>query len=328
MAMSNYPGGFKDGIVIRGLPLSVLHPGKVFWVSNATAAQLPGHKAASDGNQGTFDAPFATIDYAIGRCTASRGDVIMVKPGYTQTITLATEILLDVAGVAIVGLGTGSLRPTITYGTADTANIPITAANVSLYNLLFVANFADVASVFTATTTSTPTDFTVENCEFRDTSSSLNFLTVVTGNATANSMDGLYFSKNRISSLATTAATTAIKILEAASRIRVTGNYGVWAALSNTPALLDLSTFNMLALEVDNNIVFRPSTDTATGGILLEGTGAAMTGMVHHNHCKTLDVAGMLIMTLTSALGFHENYLSGTADVSGLLIPAVDSDAS
>jgi hypothetical protein len=328
MAMSNYPGGFKDGIVIRGMPLSVLHPGKVFWVSNASAAQLPGHKGASDGNQGTFDAPFATIDYAVGRCTAGRGDVIMVKPGYTQTITLATEILLDVAGVAIVGLGTGSLRPTITFETNATANIPVTAANVSVYNLLFVANFADTASVFTATGTATPTDFTVENCEFRDTSSSLNFLHAVTGNATANSMDGLYFSKNRILSLGTTALTTAIRILEAASRIRVTGNYGVWAVLNNTPALLSTSTFNMLSLEVDNNIVFRPNTDTSTGGILLEGTGAAMTGMVHHNHCKTLDVAGMLIMTLTSALGFHENYLSGTADKSGLLIPAADDDGS
>jgi hypothetical protein len=84
----------------------------------------------------------------------------------------------------------------------------------------------------------------------------------------------------------------------------------------------------MLSLEVDYNIVFRPNTDTSTGGILLEGTGAAMTGMVHHNHCKTLDVAGMLVMTLTSALGFHENYLSGTADKSGLLIPAADDDGS
>jgi hypothetical protein len=328
MAMSNYPGGFKDGIVIRGMPLSVLHPGKVFWVSNASAAQLPGHKGASDGNQGTFDAPFATIDYAVGRCTAGRGDVIMVKPGYTQTITLATEILLDVAGVAIVGLGTGSLRPTITFETNATANIPVTAANVSVYNMLFVANIADAASVFTATGTATPTDFTVENCEFRDTSSSLNFLAVVTGNATANSMDGLYFGYNRISSLGTTAATTAISILQAANRVRVTHNYGVWAVLNNTPTLMSTSTFNLLSLEVDYNTVFRPNTDTSTGGILLEGTGAAMTGMVHHNHCKTLDAAGMLIMTLTSALGFHENYLSGTADKSGLLIPAADDDGS
>ena len=328
MGMSNYPNGFKNGISIRGVPLVQTHPGKVFWVDNTTTSLLVGVKGGSNGNDGTFNAPFSTIDYAIGQCRANKGDVIFVKPGYTQTITLATEIVADVAGIAIVGLGSGANRPTITFGTNATANIPITAANMSVQNILFVANVAAVVSVFTATGTATPTDFVVDNCEFRDTSASLNFISVVTGNATANSMNGLWFGNNRILSLGTTAATTAITILEAASRIRVTNNFGVWAVLNNTPTLMSTSTFNLLSLEVDNNVVFRPNTDTATGGILLEGTGAAYTGMVHHNHCKTLDVAGMLIMTLTSALGFHENYLSGTADASGLLIPAADSDAA
>jgi hypothetical protein len=73
-----------------------------------------------------------------------------------------------VAGVAIIGLGAGSLRPTLTFTTATTANIPVTAANMSIQNFLFVANFADIASFFTATGTNTPTDFNVEGCEFKD----------------------------------------------------------------------------------------------------------------------------------------------------------------
>src|SRR3990167_1108699 len=109
--MSNYPGGFANGVLIRGMPILQSHPGRVFWVSNATAAEMAGQRAASNGNDGSFNAPFSTLDYAIGRCTASRGDIIFVKPGYTQTITLATEIVMDVAGIAIVGLGRGSLRP-------------------------------------------------------------------------------------------------------------------------------------------------------------------------------------------------------------------------
>ena len=325
MAMSNYPGGFADGVMIRGMPITQTHPGKVFWVLRAAGAATQGHRAGSNGNDGSFTAPFATLDYAIGRCTASRGDIIMIKPGHTETISTSTAMAWDVSGVAIIGLGVGSLRPTFTLDTANTATITVSVANVSVQNCIFIANFADIATCFTVTTAA---DFAVEYCEFRDTSASLNFINIVDTNATANAANGLYFCNNRILGLGTTAATTAIDIDAGQSRITVNDNYVVMAVLNNTPALLDLATFNMLSLEVARNIVFRPNTDTATGGILLEGTGEAMTGMVYGNHCKTLDVAGMLIMTLTSALGFHENYLSGTADVSGILIPAADSDAS
>lgn len=325
MAMSNYSGGFKDGVLIRGMPLVQTHPGKVFWVGNAAAAKLPEHKTASDGNQGTFNDPFATLDYAIGRCTASRGDVIMIKPGHAENVASAGAITFDVAGVAIVGLGVGSLRPTFTFTTATTADIAVSAANVSVQNCIFASNFENVADCFDVVSAA---EFTVEYCEFRDLGAALSFTNIIDTDAVANGCDGLYFCNNRVISLDTTAATTVINIDEGQSRVTANDNFLVMAAVNNTPALLDLGAFNILSLEVARNIVFRPNTDTATGGILLEGTGAAMTGMVHHNHCKTLDVAGMLIMTLTSALGFHENYLSGTADVSGLLIPAADSDAS
>jgi hypothetical protein len=185
MAGSNFPNGFASGVTIRGLPLQQLYPGEIFWVNNSSVLAKDG-VGGSNGNDGTYRRPFSTIDYAVGQCTAGRGDIIMVMPGYTQTITLATEIVLDVAGIAIIGLGTGSLRPTITFGTNNTANIPITAANVSISNILFESAFLNVASAFTATGTSTPTDFTVENCEFRDTGAALGFKACVTGNATAS----------------------------------------------------------------------------------------------------------------------------------------------
>ena len=325
MAMSNFPGGFTDGITIRGMPITMTHPGKVFWVSNAAAAMLPNQQTGSNGNNGTFNSPFATLDYAIGQCTASRGDIIMVKPGHAETISTATAMAWDVAGVAIIGVGVGGLRPTFTLDTANTATITVSVANVSVKNVIFVANFLDIAALFTVTTA---TDFTVEYNEFRDTSATLNFINVIDTNATDNAADGLYFCNNRVLSSSTTAATTAIEIDAAISRMTVNDNFYVGAILNNTPALIEAATFNMTNLEVARNIVYRPNTDTATGGILLEGSTTASTGMVYGNHCKTVDVAGMLIMTTGSVLGFHENYLSGTADTSGIIIPAADSDAS
>lgn len=324
MPISNYPKGFSAGITIRGLPLLQTHPGHVFWVSNATTL-LEGQRGGSNGNKGTFDSPFATIDYAVGQCTASRGDIIMVKPGHAETITTAAGLILDVAGVAIIGMGSGSLRPTLTFSTNATANIPITAANVSMQNFLFVANKADVASVFTATSTNTPKDFALENCEFRDTSSVLNFLSIVTGNATANSMDGLLFSRNRISSLGTTAATTAIKILSDTDRVTITDNYGNWAVLNDTAAMLAASTKQITNLDFGRNVLQRPNT-SSTGGSFISGSGNAWVGHCYDNYMYQVDnTAGIWIATgHGSALGFTNNYspITGAVDKSALINPA------
>lgn len=319
---SNFPNGFTSGLTIRGLPVTVAHPGKVFFVNNSSVL-AEGGIGGSDGNDGSYKKPFRTIDYAIGRCTAGRGDLILVMPGHAETVTTAADIVMDVAGIAIVGLGIGTARPTITFGTNTTANIPITAANMSVKNILFVANRADVASVFTATSTNTPKSFTVEDCEFRDTSAILNFLTIITGNATANSMDGLYFRNNEINSLGTTAATTAIKLLEATARVRILDNVGVWAALNDTAAMLAGSTFNHLSFQFGRNVLNRPST-SSTGGSFISGSGTAWTGTCFDNRMWQLDNSAGIWIPTGTGLGFLENYspITAAADKSGLINPA------
>jgi len=320
--INNFPGGFAAGLTIRGMPLSVTHPGKVWWVSNSTV--LSDRQAGgSNGNPGTFDKPFATLQKAIDSCTASRGDIIMVKPGHAETVTLTTDVVFNKAGVAIVGLGVGSLRPTLTFSTNATANIPITAANVSIQNFLFKANKADVASVFTATSTNTPTDFTVNNCEFRDGSSILNFVAIFTGNATANSCDGLTFTNNRISSLGTTAATTAIKLSSATDRVKICNNYGNWAAVNDTPAMLAGGANNLTNFEFGGNVLYRPNT-SSTGGSFIASSSTACTGHCYDNYLYQLDASAGIWIPTGTKLGFSQNFspITGAADKSGLINPA------
>ncbi len=316
---SNFPSGFLNGITLRGVPIQQSQPGEVFWVNNSTVL-AKGGVGGSDGNSGTYQKPFSTIQKGIDSCTANRGDIVMVMPGYTQTITLATEITADKAGCAVVGLGSGSLRPTITFGD-DVANIPLTAANMSFSNILHVANFADVASYYTVTGTATPTDLLLENCEFRDTTSSLNALKVVTDNATVNALDGFNFLGNKVHSLGTTAATTAISILAAADHMTWADNQLVYAAISDTPALATLSTFICLDFAVKGNRVFRPNT-SSTGGTLMSGTGNS-TGLVSDNYVWHLDATTGLMVELSTELGFFENYcpITSAADKSGLINP-------
>ena len=322
MPYSNFPGGFANGVTIRGIPLSVTNPGKVFWVYNGTALQS-GQRGGSDGNKGTYDSPFSTIDYAVGQCVANRGDIIFVKPGHAETVDSATDIVLDVAGIAIIGLGRGANRPTLTFSVATTANIPVTAANILVHNILHKANFADIVSAYTATGTSTPTDFTVDSCEFRDGSSVLNFLKTVTGNATANSMDGFTYTNNKVRGLSTTAASQAVIIAAATDRTTYQDNFVVYPVLNDTAALVDFGANNQLNLDMGRNKVFRPSTST-TGGSLFSGGSTGSTGYVYDNYSWHLDNSSGLLAPTGTKLGFQNNYsmITGAADKSGLINPA------
>jgi hypothetical protein len=76
----------------------------------------------------------ATIDAAINRCVGSQGDVILVQPGHSETLT--AQISLDVIGVSIIGIGEGTLRPYLTInGVID--GIDIGAANCRVENIGF-----------------------------------------------------------------------------------------------------------------------------------------------------------------------------------------------
>lgn len=321
MPMSNY-AGFASGISVRGVPLIQTHPGEVFWVSNASTL-MTGQKAGSDGNKGTFNAPFATIDYAVGRCTADRGDIIFVKPGHAETISSATALVLDVAGIAVIGLGTGSNRPTLTFSTATTANIPVTAANITVHNILHKANFADIVSAYTATGTATPKNFVIDSCEFRDTSSILNFIKTFTGNATANSVDGFTYTNNKVFGLATTAATQAVIFAAANDRATFLDNFIVYPVLNDTATLVDFGANNQTNLNMGRNRVFRPSTST-TGGSLFSGGSTGSTGYVYDNYSWHLDNSTGLLAPTGTKLGFQNNYcmITAVADKSGLINPA------
>ena len=321
MPTSNYPSGFATGLTVRGLPILQAQPGRVFWVGNGTTL-LPGTTAGADGNPGTYQRPLATIDAALDKCTANCGDIVMVKPTHAEAISDATTLLLNKAGVAVVGLGSGSNRPTLTFDAATTANLPLSAANMSIQNFLFVANFADIASLITASGTSTPTDFSLEHCEFKDTSAILNALTIVTGNATANSLSGFSFLYNRVSSLGTTAATTAIVLAAAADRMKILGNFGVSAVVDDTPAILQGGAHNMTNLEIAYNNWFRPNT-SSTGGSFVGSSSTACTGIAHHNNFWQLDASAGIWIATGTKLGFFENYspITGAADKSGLINP-------
>ncbi|MHC4121799.1 MAG: hypothetical protein ACYSWO_30370, partial [Planctomycetota bacterium] len=100
-------------------------------------------------------------------------------PGHEEDIDAAAGIALDVAGVAIIGLGSAALRPKITF--SDTAStMTVTAANCSLSNIWFDAQ---VAQCVTGLSLSAAADgFTMENCLSTENANdgTHNFIDVIT----------------------------------------------------------------------------------------------------------------------------------------------------
>ena len=104
MAGSNFPNGFMGGVTIRGVPIQQLYPGQVFWVNNSSVLGVNQH-AGSDQQSGIYTHPVATVDTAISRCTASRGDIIVIMPGHNEGSSTANAEVFDLnkAGIAVIG---------------------------------------------------------------------------------------------------------------------------------------------------------------------------------------------------------------------------------
>jgi hypothetical protein len=319
---SNYPGGFNN-VTIRGVPITQSHPGQVYWVSNATPT-LPGQVGGSDGNPGTFNAPFGTLEYAISSCTANRGDIIFIKPGHAETISSATALAFDVAGVAIVGLGAGTKRPTFTLGTAATTTIAVSADNISILNCRFIGNFLSITSAFTVAAAAY---FTIDNCSFTDTSAILGFLSVVKTTVSTNS-DFLQVSNCFIKSDATTKSVAPIVVLNTMTGLTLANNVVVQTvAQNNVSQFLSHAALVMTAALITDNKVYSVNTDSATGAFLVTTSATTGSGIIQNNVVRGLDVAGALMITAAAVqYGLFNNLYIGDVGFSGFVLPAIGTD--
>jgi len=152
MTISHYPHGFTNGLAVRDIPIDLRLNGlsNVFWVDSVNG---------SNGNAGTFNKPWATIAYAVSRCTANQGDKIYVAAGHTETIIAAGTLTIDKAGITIVFLGEGTNKATINYTTAVTASVIISAANVTLIGARFLSGIDALTG---------PISITGANCTIMD----------------------------------------------------------------------------------------------------------------------------------------------------------------
>lgn len=277
--------------------------GKTFYVM-ATSNTLYDDFAAAKP-KGTV---FSTLATALAACVASRGDRVLVTPGYTETVTAA--LTMSKIGVSLIGLGGRGRRPVITpNGAIDCINI--TAAGCTVENLVFAAPLTDaqtsdinVAAAFA----------TIRNTYHLGSVATENKTDIIT---VASGGDDLLV--EGVHAYNTVVDCVSFLSLEAAVARPVIRNCNVQGTFS-TAVLMDEATAT-LAL-VENNLF--KNTKAATAVVTF--TTGNTTGAFRFNHISGRHTTLASNVVTGTGMDFFENRVTEEAQVNGAIIPAADTD--
>jgi len=217
---------------------------------------------------------FATVDQALNACIHDRGDVVRLRPGYTENIS-ASGWLNCKRGVRIEGMGTGTLRPTLTWNVAGSTLTGL-AANMQLDNLnLFLCPGAGTVSVTTAIVI-TAAGVIISNCQVRMSFSATSLAT--TGITWGTGADDCLFINNEVWGIIAGTPTNALIISAAILRWKCINNK-MGVALSATT--VGVISFTAAALDV---LISYNSIDQllANSTVALNGF-AGVGGVVEYN---------------------------------------------
>lgn len=310
--MSNYPGGFAQGVSILGAPLTNSFYGDVFWVDSVHG---------SNGNKGTRDRPWATVAYAMTRVQASNGDIIMAAPGHAETLTAAAGIACATAGVTVIGMGIGQQRPTFSLGTVTTTTITVTAANVTWANCRFVSTFADVVTCFNVTAAG----FAALGCFFGDSAIDLNMLSAVKCTSTTDgNANGLRLIGNHF--MSQDAATLGFVIISAdVLGCIIEENVIVSEGTGLATIFTTLTGKDIRMCSVQRNQL----SSKATAGNLAYSNDTASpnnSGIIANNMIGHADVTGAHVLGVVGGCRMFNNLSVSTDALSGFILPAIDVD--
>lgn len=233
---------------------------------------------------------YPTIKLALAGCLANRGDAILVMPGHTEAIGDATSLAINVAGVSIIGLGSGNLRPVITLGTGITANIPITGANTQLCNMIIDGTGFDT---ITSMITVTAPGVRIRNNKIITANATNQAAIVLTTSALAVDfmLDG-----NVIVGTTDAGTTNALQLV-GGDNMQITNNTIIGAYTTSLGPINQITTAGVNMLIANNTLV--NSTASSTKAIVLV---AGSTGVIRDNRIAILSgtaavtAAGMFVI--------------------------------
>lgn len=297
--VTNYPNGVSSyGVTVLGGNSIPTTNGKYWFVSSVT-----GSSSADGRSMGT---PKATIAQAIAAATASNGDIIICLQGHAEAIGSAAAIALSKAGITIIGLGAGANRPTLTWGTATTATMTVTAANVVLSNfVLDMTGFDAVASGIVVSAA----NFQLSGCKVILATASAQ---ATLGILTTAAADGMKILGNQFLGSADAGCAAAIRIVGGNEHV-IDGNY-CHGNFTTTLGFIDNVTTATLRTQVSNNYIFNGTASSAVAMTFV----ATSTGMIFNNRMQVLTGTAPIVGAAMSWVG--GNYYAATIATAGTLI--------
>lgn len=202
-------------------------PGNEFFVDSNTGA---------DTNSGTsWEAAMATIDAAVGKCSANGANIIFVHPDHAENLAADSAIDIDVADVLVYGIRYGRHMPTLT-ATAIAGDCKLAADNVTIANLRFLGG----VDATTGCVEVSGADCAILNCEFRDSVGQATDAIITTNAAERLLIDGY-----KHIGAAAAGANSAIALIGAIDSVEIrnfelVGNFAVGAIDLRTVALTNL----------------------------------------------------------------------------------------
>lgn len=302
--------------------------GSIFWVdSNSTTG------ANSAGYGQNPDAPFLTLSYALSSdvCTASKGDIIYLMPAHTEACIAAGTITADIAGVKIIGLGDGNLRPSITFTSSANASFLVSAANVTIENLIFDMTGVDSLN---NPLNITAAGCTVRKCEFEhgDNGGQADHAIQTDANANDLIVEDCYFFGSSDSG-----TDCAIYLIGGDSaKIRRNQFFGYYTTTSGAIFNDTTAATNLL---IENNVIYNRTAvstnaiavDGSTTGVIQGNTMAILSGSTPitaagmmwgggNNFTNAVATEGVGLLTVDSALNFigydNNNNAAATSNVA------------
>lgn len=252
--------------------------GQILWVGNRSG--LP----SGDGSSPTY--PLATIALALAALqgTTNRGHVIFVLPGHAESVSSADYFSGTGAAnsFAIVGLGRGTSRPSLTWTTA-TSTWLIDTANVQIDNMrLFLAG-ADAAG--SALTVAAPITISAAGCGIRNCDGKFGFdadQIVTIGITTTAAADGLTLENNSFTG-ATAAECTTFMDLIGVDDLVMRNNYFAGATSNTGVGIVRFATTASLNIKLEYNTYINRKAASAAAVTGLAGvSGVSRDEMFHY----------------------------------------------
>lgn len=265
------------------------------------------HSGSATGTGLSPGDAISTLDAAIGLCTASQNDHIVVLPGHAENIT--GTVACDVAGISIVGLGEGGMMPTISH-THLAGVVSVSAANVRIKNIKLVANVA--SGVTNAVSIAATGDgCTLDGLVIRDTTNDKEFIVQI---AVATTVEDLTIKNCDIRG--SIGGSTTNTILFAGTSVNTTIS-DCYIHVDSADDTIDHLAAAAVACRISRCVVVNEDTTTALYCVRHKSDG---TGVTHD--CRFAYNKVDAEVSLGAAAWWLENRASNTIAEGSILEPA------